>query len=316
MEIPTEKKLTKRPIPAPRKKRPIPAPRILLNIKNPEINVPVLKPEIVVVKEKQAPTVIKKTTETVLGWMNWLAESGKKIIKPVSAALKNLKEKINAIFQKGKKFEVREGQSALKNFAREKIIDGRAGYGPQRFFEAVGNLLIKILQENKNTKTKMILICKMQRTDLKTGEIIEIDADFHSEIEINLKEKDENKLLDKMIARIGEVLANFQRSGSNWVFQRVNQLEIHMADWKPISGSTFIPLPARIKNKVAVINPKNEDNQCFKWCVARALNPVEKNPNRITQELKDQSKRLDWSGLKFPVDLKQIKIFMKGKFIL
>ena len=222
---------------------------------------------------------------------------------------------------------MKEGQSALKNFVREYIIDGRAGYGPQRCFEAVRNLLIKILQD-KNTKTKMILICKMQRTDLKTGEIIEIDADFHSEIEINL-EKDENKLLDKMIARIGEVLANFQQSGSNWVFQRVNQLEIHMADWKPIRGSSFIPLPAKIKNKVAVINMQNEDNQCFKWCVARALNPVEKNPNRITQELRDQSKRLDWSGLKFPVDLKQIKIFekiilaspsmflvMKGKFIL
>ena len=242
--------------------------------------------------------------------MNWLTESGKKIIKPISSSLKNLKEKINAIFQE-KEFEVREGQSALKNFAREKIIDGRAGYGPQRFFEAVRNLLIKILQENKNTNTKMILICKMQRTDLRTGEIIEIDADFHSEIEINL-EKDENKLLDKMIARIREVLANFQRSGSYWVFQRVNQLEIHMADWQPISGSTFIPLPARIKNKRTVINMQNEDNQCFKWCVVRALNPVEKNPNRITQDLRDQSRRLDWSELNFPVDLKQIKIFEKN----
>ena len=166
--------------------------------------------------------------------------------QPVSDARKNLKEKINAIFQKEKKFEVREGQSALKNFVREYIIDGRTGYGLQRFFEAVRDLLIKILQENKNTKTKMIFICKMQRTDLRTGEIIEIDADFHSEIEINL-EKDENKLLDKMIARIAEVLANFQQSGSNWVFQRVNKLEIHFANWKPISGSTFIPLPAKIK---------------------------------------------------------------------
>ena len=72
----TEK--TKKTIPAPRKKRPIPAPRVILNIKNPEINVPVLQPEIAFVKEKEAPTVIKKTTETVLGWMNWLAESGKK----------------------------------------------------------------------------------------------------------------------------------------------------------------------------------------------------------------------------------------------
>ena len=241
----TEK--TKKPIPAPRKKRPIPAPRVILNIKNPEINVPVLQPEIAVVKEKEAPTVIKKTTETVLGWMNWLAESGKKIIKPISSTLKNLKEKINAIFQKEKKFEVREGQSALKNFVREYIIDGRTGYDPQRFFEAVRDLLIKILQENKNTKTKMIFICKMQRTDRRTSEIIEADADFHSEIEKNLAKTDENKLLDKMIARIAEVLANFQRSGSNWVFQSVGRLEIHFANWKPISLSTFIPLPAKIK---------------------------------------------------------------------
>ena len=236
----------------------------------------------------------------------------KKIIKPVSDALKNLKEKINAIFEKEKKFEAREGQSALNNFAREYIIDGRPGYGPQRFFKAVRNLLIKILQENKNTKTKIIFICQMQKTDLKTGEIIEVDAEFHSEIEKNLAETDEKKLLDKMIARIGEVLANFQQSGSNWVFQKIIRLEIHFANWQPLGGSTFIPLPAKINNKGAVLNPKNEDNQCFKWCVVRALNPVDKNPNRITKELIEQAKSLNWSGLKFPVDLKQIKIFEKN----
>ena len=249
-EIPTKPipaprmKRVEKPIPAPRMKRvekPIPAPRILLNIKNPEINVPVLQPEIAVVKEKEAPTVIKKTTETVLGWMDWLKESGKKIIKPVSDALKNLKEKINVIFEKEKKFEAREGQSALNNFVREYIIDGRPGYGPQRFFKAVRNLLIKILQENKNTKTKMIFICKMQRTDLKTGEIIEIDADFHSEIEKNLAETDENKLLDEMIARIGEVLANFQQSGSNWVFQKIIRLEIHFANCNRSADQLFFP---------------------------------------------------------------------------
>ena len=115
-----------------------------------------------------------------------------------------------------------------------------------------------------------------------------------------------------MIARIAEVLANFQRSGSDWVFQSVGRLEIHFANWKPIGGSTFIPLPAKIKNKRAVINLKNEDNQCLKWCVVRALNPVDKNPNRITKELIEQAESLNWSGLKFPVGLKQIKIFEKN----
>ena len=300
----------KKPIPAPRMKKTIPAPRVILNIKSPEINVPVLRPEIAVVKEKETPTVIKKTTETILGWMDWLKESGKKITTPISTALKNLKEKINTLFEE--KFVVRDGQSSLNNFAREKIIDGKPGYDPKRFFPKTRDLLIKIFKENKNTKTKMIFICQMQRTDLKTGETIEIDADFHSEIEINIAETDENKLLDKMIARIEEVLANFQQSGSNWVFQRIIRLEIHFANWKPIRGSTFIPLPAKIKNKKVVIHIKNEDNQCFKWCIARALNPVDKNPNRITKELIEQSKSVNWEGLKFPVDLKQIKIFEKN----
>ena len=56
---------------------------------------------------------------------------------------------------------------------------------------------------------------------------------------------------------------------------------------------------------------KNNDDQCFKWSVTRARHPVEKNSERITKELKEQSERLDWSGLKFPVDLKQIIIFEK-----
>ena len=56
---------------------------------------------------------------------------------------------------------------------------------------------------------------------------------------------------------------------------------------------------------------KNDDDQCFKWSVTRALHPVEKTSERITKELKEQSEELDWSGLKFPVDLKQIIIFDK-----
>ena len=56
---------------------------------------------------------------------------------------------------------------------------------------------------------------------------------------------------------------------------------------------------------------KNDDDQCFKWSITRALNPLEKNSERIIKELKDQSERLDWSGLKFPVKLNQIAIFEK-----
>ena len=50
---------------------------------------------------------LKKTVETFSGWMNWLAESGKKyIVKPISSSLKNLKENINKIFEE-KEFKLR-----------------------------------------------------------------------------------------------------------------------------------------------------------------------------------------------------------------
>ena len=47
---------------------------------------------------------------------------------------------------------------------------------------------------------------------------------------------------------------------------------------------------------------KNDDNECFKWSVTRALNPTDNNPQRIiTNKLIDQSKKFDWGGIDFPV---------------
>ena len=147
------------PIPAPRtkkrdfSKRPIPAPRVILNIKNPEINIPILQPEIAVVKKNQESTAIKKTVATFSEWMDWLAESGKKyIVKPISEKLQNLKNKINAIFAPN--FTVRDGPSALKEFVREKIIDGQPGFDPKSFFAAIRNLVLEILKKKYTHKSQ------------------------------------------------------------------------------------------------------------------------------------------------------------------
>ena len=57
---------------------------------------------------------------------------------------------------------------------------------------------------------------------------------------------------------------------------------------------------------------KNEDQQCFKWCVTRALNPVNKDPQRITKLLRKQSRiSLKWGGMKFPVKVTEIDKFEK-----
>ena len=119
---------SEKPIPAPRTKRkdfsekPIPAPRNIMNIRNPSINIPILQPEIAVVKESQTPSFTEKTIETFSDWMNWLAESGKNIVKKMPPKLKNLKEKINAIFEKEKKFEVKKGDLPSKTSLESTLL--------------------------------------------------------------------------------------------------------------------------------------------------------------------------------------------------
>jgi len=62
--------------------------------------------------------------------------------------------------------------------------------------------------------------------------------------------------------------------------------EVHMVDYKPLKGNSYIPLPKALRGKRAIINMRNEnDNECFKWAVTRALNPKVKDAQRIDRDL-------------------------------
>jgi len=78
-----------------------------------------------------------------------------------------------------------------------------------------------------------------------------------------------------------------------------------------LKGKDYIDLIKILKSKKAIINMKNEDDQCFKWCVTRALNPVNKNPQRITPDLRKQAEKLNWNNINFPASFKDIRTFEK-----
>ena len=49
----------------------------------------------------------------------------------------------------------------------------------------------------------------------------------------------------------------------------------------PLGGFSNIPLPKFLAAKKAIVNLNIENDYCFKWAITRALNPVEKNSERI-----------------------------------
>ena len=71
--------------------------------------------------------------------------------------------------------------------------------------------------------------------------------------------------------------------GSGWTIDKLDSSNyVNIVIYQPLHGSSYIDLPDELKNSnKGLINIKNKDNECFRWCHVRQLNPQEKDPQRI-----------------------------------
>ena len=188
-------------------------------------------------------------------------------------------------------------------------IEGRAGYDPESFMADVKQAIINFLRKNRRTKVKLILRCNMEKNNISTGEVITLKTAFNSKPEVNLEGTDVHDLYNTMADRVLEAMATFQRDGSNWTFKSIICLEIHTVVYEPLKGNSYIPLPPKLAQKKAIINMKNEDDKCFTWSVLRALNPRERDNERIDKGLKKKEDSLNLTGIAYPVQLNALDKF-------
>ena len=223
--------------------------------------------------------------------------------------VREIAEHVRENFPPQQTFEVRVSESALSEFARVYTINGREGIDVRPFLQSIRENITSVLCNNRRTKVKLILICYMERPSI-LGETIIEPSNFSSNIEVNLDGTNEDDLYVTMTERIMENMAALQQvEGSGWRFHSIIRLELHIVDYNPLRGETWIALPKELANKNAITNPKNEDNKCFLWCVLRALNPREKNSERIDKKLKEKENTLNMEGIEYPVSLKDIDKF-------
>ena len=61
-----------------------------------------------------------------------------------------------------------------------------------------------------------------------------------------------------------------ERSGS--IVEFIESQYINISTYGPLSGSSFIKLPVKLRNsKKGSINIQNDDQKCFLWCHVRQL---------------------------------------------
>ncbi|XP_022800154.1 uncharacterized protein LOC111338012 [Stylophora pistillata] len=262
--------------------------------------------------EKKIDKVVDWGKKKVEDWGQWLKETSNTLRAAVDDKLKDFKQYINKLYKKDDhRFKLVERESSLKQFTETYTIDGVGGYGPKDFLEVVKPVVINFLNTQKNIKIEFIFRCEMVKKNIITDEVEMMIAYFNSSQKIVFQETDREEIYDECVEKMMESLAEFQRRGSGWVFNRVEGLDLHTVKYTPLKGSSYIKLPKHLANKKAIINMKNKDDECFKWCVTRALNPVPSHPEHITKILKKQAEKFVWDGIEFPMEVKSISRFEK-----
>ena len=231
----------------------------------------------------------------------------KKLSKQLERKIKKAEEEKERIFTPNKEV------SAFKNYTTQYVIKGDPSYDPLTFLKDASPAIINIFNSNRNIKVLLCLNCLMKRIDSQGFTTDPIKFRFHSKGQkLILESTDIYEIYQEMIDEIEEEIQKVENAhGSGWVFVEVENLTLHTVIWDPLKASSYINLPKELKNKKAIINMKNKDDKCFMWCVLRALNPKDKNAERVDEDLKSKENTLNMDGIAYPVDFRGIDRFEK-----
>lgn len=162
-----------------------------------------------------------------------------------------------------------------------------------------------VVEYIKSRMKKMTGIKFQYRMDIKMSNIKGdiIDPRFYSPL-IQCLNSSDNDLAEKCtdcITHISSTIDKFTDKGSGWNVDGIINDSILSAEFSPLSGSSYIPLPKFFESKKAIINIKNEDNRCFYWAIASALDPAKHHLNKVSSYKKHDL--IDHTSVTYPMPI-------------
>ena len=199
-------------------------------------------------------------------------------------------------------------QQALQGYTKSFDIELRDNKDPlvqlqesRKAIEYLFNNQLKISKGFKYVETLQVKFIKFSN-----GQKTEKNGFFNSKADLIINNTNIQSSLLISKQHILNLISQWVSEGSGWTVESIESHHLNIANYSPLKGSSYIELPPEIKKSKGLINIKNEDNECFRWCHIRHLNPQNKNPQRITKTDKNFIKQLDYSNIEFPVTVKQI----------
>ena len=198
-------------------------------------------------------------------------------------------------------------EGAFGRAYRRYRIDGGPRMDPDTFFNRIRRSLIELLKRESRTGALRAQTTTWIRFK-KDDELVELA--FNSLMTSVYRGSSLDQTVDGMIDNMKFQIENPALLNSRFVFDEVLFMNIDLHQLNLTRGSSYLPLPNWLACKKAIINPKNEVKECFKWAVivASRWEEINNNPERISK-LKRFVKDFDWSGIEFPVSFTDVSKF-------
>jgi hypothetical protein len=74
----------------------------------------------------------------------------------------------------------------------------------------------------------------------------------------------------KLLYQLQETIDAWDDNHAYWQLQHIIHIDFKIREYKPLSASSYIPTPKEIDNTKSVMNIKNDDQKCFKYCLMYA----------------------------------------------
>ena len=204
--------------------------------------------------------------------------------------------------------KIEQVAKAMKGYTKSFEIGIKNNKDPlaqlQNTRKAVEYHIVKILTSMKGLKFVETLRVTFKK--LVKDKIEYKTAFFNSKAQTIINNVEIPGALQTSKQQILNMITQWVSEGSGWTIQSVDNHYLNIVQYQPMKSSSYIKLPQELRNsEKGLINMKNEDNECFRWCHIRHLNPQDENPQRIKKSDKEYINKLDYSGIEFPVTTKQ-----------
>ena len=179
--------------------------------------------------------------------------------------------------------------------------------------DALALLLKTHLDEPVKFTEKIVLRMVKGKLSENTPDDIPIESDAISIV----SSADVGDAIKRSADSIKAKIDGYITRGSNWSVRSVESHEATLTRYNPLVGSSFIELPSALKSDMnGLINIENrDDDQCFRRCHVRHLEPKSKRASNITSSDRKTAAGLDYAGVSFPVKIDDIPKIERGNKI-